>query len=117
MPARAEPHAGTHVAADRSEMGRQDVNRTAGFGADDHSEETWRVIDHEKRRQLYESWVRGDRATDAAIEEQLARVERYRAEHGMAADTAERLAAANHALGAIDGAIRVAQSRMATATR
>jgi hypothetical protein len=99
------------IAVSLHAMARQEMNRVAPFEADDHSEETWRVIDNEKRRQLSESWVRGDRDTDAAIEEQLARVERYRAEHGMAADTAERLAAANHALGAIDGAIRVALAR------
>lgn len=85
--------------------------RPVAFEADDHSTETWRVIDHEKRRQLVAAWVRGDRDIDAAIEEQLARVERYRAEHEMAVGTADRLAAANHALGAIDGAIRVALSR------
>jgi hypothetical protein len=102
---------GTSVASVRTDMTRRDDARAAAFEADDHSAETWRVIDQEKRRQLLETWIRGDRDTDAAIEEQLARVERYRAEHRMAADTAERLAAANHALGAIDGAIRVALSR------
>jgi hypothetical protein len=92
-------------------MTRNGENRVTTFEADDHSAETWRVIDYEKRRQLLEAWVRGDRATDAAIEEHLARVDRYRAEHRMAQGTADRLAAANHALGAIDGAIRLAQSR------
>jgi hypothetical protein len=91
-------------------MTRQNGMRAAGFEADDHSHETWRVIDQEKRRHLLETWVRGDQDRDAAIEEHLARVERYRAEHRMSADVAERLAAANHALGAIDGAIRVATS-------
>jgi len=81
------------------------------FDADDHSAETWRVIDREKRKQLDAAWVRGDQATDLEVEEHLARVERYRAEHEMAADTLERVAAANHALGAIDGAIRIALSR------
>ncbi len=81
------------------------------FEADEHTAETWRVIDGEKRRQLLDVWVRGDRETDAAIEEHLARVERYREEHNMAADAQARLTSTNHALGAIDGAIRLALSR------